>query len=132
MMKSRGILGSSGGGVGVGGCSESSIIGGAASTLTASSASFKFSARNYRNLDPLKPRSVNNNQNSQLNTSQISTTRPIADVKSKLLTSVKDLRKSLKSLLIEMPTNNNINNTTTTMTTSQDDYYYSEKPIKLV
>lgn len=125
MMKSRGILGSS-----VGGCGESSI-GGAASTLTASSASFKFSARNYRNLDPLKPRSVNNNQ--FLNTSQISTTRPIADVKSKLLTSVKDLRKSLKSLLIEMPTNNNNNNNTImTMNTSQDDYYYSEKPTKLV
>lgn len=126
MMKSRGILGSSGGG----GCDESSI-GGAASTLTASSTSFKFSARNYRNLDPLKPRSVNNNNNTQLNTSQISTTRPIADVKSKLLTSVKDLRKSLKSLLIEMPTNNN-NNTAMT-TSSQDDYYYSEKlPTKLV
>lgn len=69
--------------------------------------SFKFSARNYRNLDPLKPKPLAN-QNNETNRSTA-----MIDVKSKLLTSYKDLRKSLKSLLAEQtvnPTSNNENN----------------------
>lgn len=70
-----------------------------------STTSFKFSARNYRNLDPIKRTATTNALITITKTtkSNKTTTDNKYDVKSKLISSVKDLRKSLKSLLIIEP-----------------------------